>query len=62
MGFCLEVMRKLDDLLRGVLSPEETRLVRQHVEACGNCRIVLRSAERTLQTYFATPERKKTAA
>ena len=61
MGFCLEVMRKLDDLLRGVLSEEEARQVRQHVKACGNCSLVLRSAERTLQTYFATPERRSAA-
>lgn len=62
MGFCLDVMRKLDELLRGVLPEEETLQVRQHVETCSNCRLVLRSAERTLQTYFAAPERRKTAA
>lgn len=62
MGFCLEVMRKLEDLLSGALSAKEARQVREHVKSCSNCRLVLRSAERTLQTYFTTPERRRTAA
>ena len=62
MGFCLKVMRMLEDLLSGALSPKEVRQVREHLKSCSNCRLVLRSAERTLQTYFTAPDRRRTAA
>ena len=49
---CGEFLACLPDYLNGELAATLEPLVLQHVEQCPKCKIVLRSAERTLRTYF----------
>lgn len=63
METCMEVMRKLTEFLQGSLPETEARHVRSHVAECNNCRLVLRSAEKTLRKYFGSNlERRQSAA
>jgi hypothetical protein len=54
MGICLEMMRKLGDYLQQKLPPRDSELLRSHIRKCHDCRLVLDSAQRTLETYFAS--------
>jgi hypothetical protein len=49
---CGEFLACLPDFLNGELAPTLEPLVLQHVEQCPKCKIVLRSAERTLRAYL----------
>lgn len=49
---CKETIRLICEYLDGKLSPGVEREVRQHVDACKDCRLVMEAARKTLEVYF----------
>lgn len=49
---CIDVMRRLTDYLQGNLADREATTLYRHVARCEDCRLVVRSARDTLDTYF----------
>lgn len=51
---CSDTRQKLSEYLDGELSERDGRLVREHLDACGDCRAELRELERTVKLVRQT--------
>ena len=49
---CKEAIRMVCEYLEGRLSPQVSSAVRQHLENCHNCNMVMEAAKHTLEVYF----------
>jgi hypothetical protein len=59
---CKEAIRMVCEYLEGRLSPPVNVAVRNHLDHCKNCNMVMEAAKNTLEVYFDGPRHLETHA